>query len=113
MIYGILLPWGIREARKLRKARTDSPQPSVHLLLLFSFQMLSAHLCFDVRGSKVKASFIFVAQKERASSYKKPAKIKCSPAHALTPGERLREETPSCRYFLHASDSIVMKNATK
>lgn len=69
-------------------------------------------------GVKVRASFIFIPPKGESQlkikkKKQKAAKIKYSPAHAFTPGEGLREETSSCRYFLHCSDSIMIKKCHK
>lgn len=47
----------------------------------------------------MRVSFIFVTQKERASSNKKPTKIKYSPAHVFKLGEKLREKTSSLESF--------------
>lgn len=84
IICGILLPRGIRDTRNPRKEWTDSSQPSILLLPSYSHYHCYCHskcwvqaFVFVLGGVKVRASFIFICQEEKASSNKKPIKIKC------------------------------------
>lgn len=91
---------------------------AISTAILILFQILRTHLSFYVRGSKGESIIYIYSPKRREPAQnkkknQKAAKIKYSPAHAFTPGEGLREETSSCRYFLHCSDSIMIKKCHK